>query len=124
MPTEQIVAEAGFNFSDAAAGEFDGYGAVFGNVDSHGDVVAPGAFADSLRAYRAAGTMPAMYAQHSAYTGGDPLPIGVWTDMGEDAHGLRVRGRISALDSDHGRRIRGLMRDGAMTGLSIAYNHR
>lgn len=25
-----------------------GYGAVFGNVDGHGDIVAPGAFAESM----------------------------------------------------------------------------
>lgn len=114
---------AEFKFlDDGETGVFDGYGAVFGNVDSHGDVIAQKAFADSLARLRAAGTMPAMYAEHSAFKGGDSLPIGVWTDIEEDDTGLRVKGKISALDTDHGRRIRGLMRDGAMRGLSIAYS--
>ena len=29
---------------DSVTGEFKGYGAVFGNIDSHGDVIMPGAF--------------------------------------------------------------------------------
>ena len=32
----------------APPGAFEGYGAVFGNIDSHGDVIGPGAFAKSL----------------------------------------------------------------------------
>ena len=66
--------------------------------------------------------MPGMYAEHSAYElGGDPLPIGVWTAMSEDSKGLQVKGKISALDTDHSKRIIGLMRDKAITGLSIAF---
>ncbi|WP_236697151.1 HK97 family phage prohead protease [Sphingomonas sp. Leaf257] len=40
---------------------FSGYGAVFGNVDSYGDVIAPGAFAKSLTEHQAAGTTPMMF---------------------------------------------------------------
>jgi HK97 family phage prohead protease len=69
--------------------------------------------------------MPGLYAEHSfAMLGGDPLPIGVWKQMHEDEKGLHGVGKISALDSDHGKRIYGLMRDGALTALSIAYSIR
>src|SRR5436189_273896 len=37
-------------------GEIEGYGSVFGNEDSYGDVVEPGAFAKSLREHQAKGT--------------------------------------------------------------------
>lgn len=114
---------AEFKFlDDGEPGTFEGYGAVYGNVDSHGDVIQQKACADSLGRLRAAGMMPAMYAEHSFFKGGSHLPIGVWTDIEEDDTGLRVKGRISALDTDAGRQIRGLMRDGAMRGLSIAYS--
>ena len=119
---QTFVAPLEVKFADASSGEFDGYGAVFGNVDSHGDVIVPGAFAASLAEYKARGTMPTMYAQHGPALGGDPLPVGVWQEMEEDAKGLRVRGRISALDTDYGRRIRSLVQDGALKGLSIGYN--
>lgn len=107
---------------DAQPGAFEGYGAVFNNVDSYGHVIKPGAFAETLAKHVASGTMPGMYAEHSAYElGGDPLPIGVWTAMSEDSTGLQVKGRISALDTDHSKRIIALMRDKAITGLSIAF---
>lgn len=102
-------------------GAFEGYGSVFNSVDSHGDLIVPGAFADSLAQHRAKGTMPGLYIEHGPYTGGDPLPAGTWTSINEDAHGLKVAGKISALDTDYGRRVRALMQDGALGGLSIAY---
>lgn len=117
------VTPAEFKFSqDDQPGVFEGYGAVFGNVDSHGDVILPGAFKDSLADYKSRGAMPGLYAEHSIYvTGGDLLPAGAWLDMVEDDRGLKVKGKVSALDTDYGKRLRGLMVDGAMTGLSIAY---
>lgn len=107
---------------DGQPGVFEGYGAVFGNTDFYDNVIAAGAFAETLAKHAAAGTMPGMYAEHSAFElGGDPLPIGVWHTMSEDAKGLHVKGKISALDTDHSKRIVGLMRDKAITGLSIAF---
>jgi hypothetical protein len=53
--------------------------------------------------------------------GGDPLPIGIWLSLEEDEKGLRGVGKLSALDSEHGKRIHGLMKDGALKSLSIAY---
>jgi len=54
------------------------------------------------------------------FTGYD-LPIGKWNLMREDANGLYVEGKLSGLDTDMGRRIHGLMRDGVLDGLSIGY---
>lgn len=108
--------------SDSAPGVFEGYGAVFNNLDSHGDVVSRGAFRESLAQHKARGTMPGLYLEHGPWMGGDKLPLGVWSDIAEDARGLRCKGKISALDTDHGRRVRGLMQDGALKGLSIAFS--
>lgn len=103
-------------------GVFEGYGAINHNMDSHGDVIMPGAFSASLAEHKAAGSMPGLFVEHSAFKGGDPLPVGVWTSMEEDGTGLRVKGKLSALDTDHGRRLRSLMADGALRGLSIAFS--
>ncbi len=110
-------------FQSDSTGEFEGYGAVFGNEDSHGDVIMRGAFEASLEEHRKSRSMPRLYIEHSAFVpGGDRLPAGVWLDVREDTKGLRCRGKISALDTDYGRRIIGLMKDGALKGLSIAFN--
>ena len=121
MAGNTFVAPLELKFASDGAGEFEGYGAIFGNVDSHGDMIAPRAFEASLAQHKAKGTMPAMYVQHGPAMGGDALPAGVWNAVDEDDRGLKVKGKISALDTDHGRRIRSLMQDGAMRGLSIGY---
>ncbi len=110
---------------DAVTGEFKGYGAVFGNRDSHGDVIQPGAFTETLRDWASRGRLPSMKLMHGSAVNiftGDDLPIGKWTMMREDARGLYVEGKLSALDTDSGRKIYGLMKDGALDGLSIGYN--
>ena len=83
--------------ADGDAMSFTGYGAVFGNVDSYGDVIAPGAFAETLRGAKTSGQWPAMLSQHGGFMGGadDMMPIGVWTDMAEDGRGLWVEGKLA-----------------------------
>lgn len=117
--------EVKFSTDDITAkGEFAGYGAVFGNVDSHGDVIVPGAFSETLKVWHGRGRLPSMKLMHGSAANpfsGDDLPVGVWTSMREDEKGLFVEGKISAVESDFGQRIYGLMKDGALGGLSIGY---
>lgn len=96
-------------------GTIEGYGSVFGVPDSYDDVVAAGAFAASLAEHKANGTMPAMLWQHEA-----DEPIGVWTEMVEDAKGLRVKGRL-ALEVNKGKEAHALLKMGAINGLSIGF---
>lgn len=93
----------------------EGYASLFGAPDQGGDVVAPGAYAASLRAMAAEGRRVRMLWQH------DPAqPIGIWDEVTEDARGLRVRGRL--LDSvAKGREAAALIAAGAIEGLSIGY---
>lgn len=109
---------------DAKTGEFSGYGAVFGNIDSHGDVIAPGAFAETLADWAGRGRLPSMKLMHGTALNpfsGDDLPLGVWRMMREDVRGLYVEGKLSAIETDFGKRIHALMKDGALAGLSIGY---
>lgn len=97
------------------AGMFAGYGSVFNVEDAYGDVVAPGAFSDSLAAQKAKGRMPAMLWQHMSYE-----PLGVYTEMAEDDIGLKVQGQL-ALQTVRGAEAHVLMKMGALSGLSIGY---
>lgn len=92
-----------------------GYGSVFGVADSYGDIVRRGAFAASLAAHKAAGTMPALLWQHDA-----AKPAGRWTDMEEDEVGLRVRGVLN-LDTQAGREAAAHLAAGDLSGLSIGF---
>ena len=96
-----------------ADGVFSGYASLFGRVDLGKDVVEKGAFAASLKARSASGIR--MLFQH------DPAePIGVWTDIREDARGLFVRGKLTR-DVARAREVLSLMRGGALDGLSIGF---
>ncbi|MFN4101418.1 MAG: HK97 family phage prohead protease [Pararhodobacter sp.] len=92
-----------------------GYASVFGVRDRGGDVVMPGAYAASLTRLAAAKGRVRMLWQHD-----QGQPIGVWDEVAEDAHGLRVRGRLLT-DVAKGREAAALMAAGAVDGLSIGY---
>lgn len=93
----------------APDGTFEGYGAVFGNVDRDSDIVAPGAFTDSLKT-----RLPALLWQHNAKE-----PIGRFDVVREDKKGLYVKGRLST--EGRGREAYDLLKMGALDGLSIGF---
>jgi HK97 family phage prohead protease len=97
------------------AGTFSGYGSVFGVKDSYDEIVAPGAFAASLAAQKAAGRFPAMLWQHRSAE-----PLGVYTSMAEDDIGLKLDGKL-AMKTVRGSEAHSLMKMGAISGLSIGY---
>jgi HK97 family phage prohead protease len=112
-----------------APGTFEGYGSVFNNEDDGGDLIQPGAFAGVLQRHQAKSTMPKMLLNHgsmggSFFGGNDPMadvPIGCWSTMSEDSHGLQCMGRLINLDTESGKRIYGAMKERALDGLSIGY---
>ena len=93
----------------------EGYASLFDAPDQGGDVVAPGAYAASLKAMAAQGRRVRMLWQH------DPAqPIGIWDEVVEDARGLHWKGRW--LESGaRGREAAALITAGAIEGLSIGY---
>jgi HK97 family phage prohead protease len=99
------------------AGVVEGYGSTFGGKpDSYGDIVLPGAFADSLTAHKRAGTMPLMLWGHQS----GELPIGNWVDMAEDGKGLWVKGEVDLADP-MGARVHAALKRKSVRGLSIGY---
>ena len=94
-------------------GVFEGYASIFNEVDGSGDQVLPGAFSKSIQSRGIKNIR--MLFQH------DPAqPIGSWLDIKEDANGLFVRGKLS-MDVQRSVELAGLLRDGAIDGLSIGF---
>lgn len=102
-------------------GSFEGYASVFGVVDTHRDVVLPGAFNATVAKMKARGFNVPMYFNHGARLGVEHKPVGVWDNLVEDDKGLAVKGRILGLDTDLGRYNYELVKGGAMRGISIGY---
>ena len=96
-------------------GVFAGYASVFNTLDQQNEIVAPGAFARTLRLASQQNRTPAMLWMH------DPtMPIGLWMQIREDQNGLAVEGRL-ALRTQKGMEAYELLKMGALTGLSIGY---
>ena len=99
------------------AGVIEGYGSTFGGEpDSYGDVVLPGAFAESLVKHKRAGTMPLMLWGHQS----GELPIGDWVDMAEDGKGLWLKGQLD-LEDPMGQRVHKALKRKSVRSLSIGY---
>jgi hypothetical protein len=94
----------------------EGYASTFGNVDAYGDVVAPGAFAKTIAQHKTDGTMPKLLLQHDGF---GALPVGKWTDMHEDSHGLYVKGKL--FNTTAGRDTYEVLKQGGVDGLSIGF---
>jgi len=93
----------------------EGYASVFGARDTGGDTVLPGAYTGALARMEARGDKVRMLWQH------DPAqPIGIWDEVVEDGHGLRVAGRLLP-EVARAREAFVLLQAGAVDGLSIGY---
>lgn len=89
-------------------GSIEGLAVGYGNLDRGGDVVMPGAI-------RMAGKTLPMLMYHD-----QKRPAGVWTSFEETSDGLLAKGRFS-MSTLNGREAHGLVKDGALGGLSMGY---
>lgn len=96
------------NLSDK--GEFDGYAAVYGNVDHDNDVIESGAFAKTISERP---TVPILW-QHDPH---EPIGVG---QLSSDGNGLAVKGQLT-MEVRRAQEAHALMRSGALGGLSIGY---
>lgn len=100
-----------FDFKSVSdGGSFAGYGSVYGVKDVQGDIVAHGAFSESLKSRK-----PRFLWQHRS-----DEPIGSFSALREDTHGLYVEGGF-LLDVQRGKEAYALVKSGAIEGLSIGY---
>lgn len=97
-------------------GTFEGYASVFGELDWYRDIVVRGAFKQSLEEdFLAKNRLVPMLWQHKSDN-----PIGVYPVLREDSIGLYVKGACN-MEVQRGRECHALMKQGALTGLSIGY---
>lgn len=112
---KRIVSPLLIKAVDDEKGTFTGYGAVFGNRDSYGDVIVKGAFQNSLATMKPQDVK--LLWQHNTM-----MPMGVYDDIYEDDNGLCVKGRLLIDDVEKARECYALLKAGAITGLSIGYS--
>lgn len=98
---------------DGDTGTFEGYASKWNGVDTYGDTIVKGAFAETLRT----NGQPKLFLEHSWKLGGAMLPIGKATCQ-EDDIGLYVRGELTPGLSIAGD-VSAAMKHGTIDGLSI-----
>lgn len=108
-----------FDLSIKALGEdgsFTGYGSVFGVVDSYQEIVAAGAFAESLKELAAKGRKLPILWQHRS-----DQPLGAYEVLREDATGLWLKGLLLKDEVRQAAEAYSLMKADVVSGLSIGY---
>jgi HK97 family phage prohead protease len=90
---------------------FSGYASVFNGVDSYGDTIMPGAYAETLENR----SRPVQMRWNHL----GPV-IGKWTKIYEDEKGLYVEGELTP-DHSVAEDVYASLKHGAITGLSIGY---
>jgi len=93
-------------------GRFTGYASVFDGLDSYGDTIKAGAFANTLSNR---GRLPVMLFGHNP-----GRVIGKWLQLAEDSRGLHGEGEFTPGHSD-AQDVMASMRHGAIDGLSIGF---
>ena len=96
---------------DAEAGTFTGYASTFGEMDLVGDIVVRGAFKKTLSEKP---HFPLNWVHDSSH------PLGI-VRASEDRKGLKISGDLN-MDVQSAREKRSLMKQGAVTGVSIGYD--
>jgi HK97 family phage major capsid protein/HK97 family phage prohead protease len=104
--SERIEFKAAFAVDDA--GSITGTAWPFGTPDRVGDVIEKGAFGTPTK-------LPMLFAHDQAQA------IGVWESIAETDAGLTVKGRLLIDDVERAREVRALVREGAVSGLSIGF---
>jgi HK97 family phage prohead protease len=102
-----------------AEGEFLAYASVFGNVDSYGDVVEPGAFTKTLEDWESRGyPIPLLWGHDTS----DPdHNVGEVRNAAQDDHGLLVKGAID-LEGPKGPQVYRLVKGRRVNNMSFAYD--
>lgn len=103
-----------------AEGQFLVYPSTFTKTpDSYGDIVAPGAFTDTLKAWEDSGNvMPGLYGHRMD----DPdFYVASADEMGTDDHGWWVKGTFD-LESPKGKQVYRLVKGRRLNQLSFAYD--
>lgn len=100
-------------------GEFIAYASVFGNKDSYGDIVQPGAFAKTLADWESKSIpIPLLWGHNMA----DPdFNLGLILEASEDERGLKVHAQLD-MESPKSAQTYRLLKSGRVSQMSFAYS--
>jgi len=104
--TDRLEIKAALTVDDA--GTITGIAWPFGSPDRVGDVIEKGAIASPE-------VLPMLFAHDQAQV------IGVWDEIAETPDGLTVKGRLLVDDVERAREVRAMIRNKAVSGLSIGF---
>ena len=103
--------------SESSTGVFTGYASVFGNVDSYGDVMVQGAFADTLKEWEGR-KIPVFYGHDLT----DPMNnIGYVESAEEDDTGLLVKCVVDTEGPGNGPIVYKLLKEGRIDRMSFGF---
>lgn len=119
--TDNLVRQINFRAKASDGLTLDGYGAVFNEWTDISDFageyrerILPGAFKRTLGM-----RTPVLQFDHGAHPLIGSIPLGRITSISEDAHGLRVKAKLS--DNWLVEPVRDAIRDGGVTGMSFRF---
>ena len=112
MEHKALALESAHFKLQADSGGFVGYASTFGNVDSYGDTIVKGAYADTLKSHG----MPKMFFNHDAAA----VPIGKWVDAKEDDYGLLLTGEFTPGNA-LAQEVKAALQHGTLDSMSIGY---
>lgn len=92
---------------------FEGYASTFGNIDSYGDTIVKGAYADTLKQ----NGLPKMFFNHDSYE----VPLGKWVKAVEDDYGLLLTGEFTPGNAK-AEEVRAALKHGTVDSMSIGYS--
>lgn len=123
MPTILKTADAKITLKadDSEAGTFDALVAVFGNVDLQGDVIDPGAFTETLAAYKSAGVPIPILWSHDWEDPASHIGYADAAKAEETADGLLLKSvTLDIADNDRAAQVYRLLKGGRVTQFSFA----
>lgn len=103
--------------SNIEKGIIEGYASVFGNKDSHGDIIVPKAFNKTVSDWKTC--KPSKRRIKVCYQHDWKEPIGIPLELEPDNHGLYTVGKISR--TPDGEKVLILANDGVLNEMSIGF---
>lgn len=104
-----------------AEGQFTAYASIFGNKDSYGDIVMPGAFTDTLSAWQDSGAPIPVYWAH-LMSASPYMNLGQILTAAEDEKGLLVTAQLDIADNLDAAYVYKLLKGRRVQQMSFAYD--
>ena len=107
------LSEVSLKFKMEDERTFTGYASTFNNVDAYNDTILPGAYKNAVKT---GAQKLKMFFNHKSWE----FPVGKWTSISEDNHGLLLEGELTK-GNTLSENLYASMKHGTIDGLSIGF---